>query len=339
MSMAVIGAVGIGVGAASSIGGSMLQGRAQSKAQAGADATNRYIADENRRQNQAQFDRVNRNDFLLQDQLLPYFQNYTQNYLNDGGSFQQQVAERQALLDQFAPALQGGRDYLSGVYNGTNLDTRLGAAGETADARTEAALQQQASIDQALREVQAQLAAENAAKGFVGGGSFANNRLLSSTIGARQSAAGVMGTADMANAADRQRLIEANLAEQGATVATLPGVAAGQMALKGAPAASVYNKLGQVVQPLSYFKGNPTFQQGAGPMVSPDPSAGMTGRVISDAGSALMDWGLKGSLTRAQNSFARPSPSSDGGYSNAVNSLRANQGTGGVTWGELELGG
>jgi hypothetical protein len=300
MSMAVIGAVGIGTGLVGSIGGSLIQGSSQRDAQSLADATNRYIADENRRQNQEQFDRVNRNDFLLQDQLLPYFQQYTQGFLNDGGSFQQQIAERQALIDQFAPTLQRSRDFLGDVYNGSNLNTRLNAAGVTGDARIESAVQQQAAIDQALREVQSQLAAENARKGFVGGGSFANNRLLASTVGARQDASNLMGVAELANAADKQRLIEADLAEQGAYAGAIPGIVAGQMGLQDMPAQSVYNKLGQVVQPLSYFKGNPMFSQGAGPMVSPNPSAGIEGRVLADAGSALMDYGFQSSLARQQ---------------------------------------
>lgn len=286
-------AIGVSLaGAAIGAGGSYLSGKQTSKAQKRSDQANRQNVLDTNALNKEQFDRTHRNQFMFQDALVPYFQQYTNSFLNDGGSFNDQVAQRRSILDQMMPAITGSRDHIAGVFNGDNLSTRRDAAGIVGGERIAGAEAQQASVDQALREIISQISAENAGKGFVGGSSFGNNRLLAATIGARQSGANAMADARITNASDLQRIAETDLAQRSEFTGQLPGLVAGNIGIESLPAQSIYDKLGMATRPLSYFAGNPQFQYAGQPTVQPDAAAGTGGAIVRDLGSAMLNTGL-----------------------------------------------
>jgi hypothetical protein len=329
MSFAIIG---IGAGVATGIGGSLISANSASKAQAGADDTNRQNVLDTNALNKEQFDRSHRNQFALQDQFLPYFQQYGNSYLKDGGSFYDQVASRQSILDQMQPAVDGSRNYITGVFNGDNMGTRMDAAGAVGGERIDAASSQQAAINQALREVASQMAAENARDGYVGGSSFANNRLLASTVGARQSAADAMAQARITNAADAQRITESDLAQRSEYTGRLPGILQDNLRIQDLPASSVFSKLNQVVQPMGYFSNNPSFQYQGQPLVQPDQGAGVGGALMTNAGSAMIDTGLSQLLVNQQNRTPAVQPSIKGSNTTPA-------GTGSFDWANATFGG
>jgi len=134
---------------------------------------------------------------LAQDAMLNYDQMRAMM-----GSPEEQLRSYQAAMDQYQPMADAARGTLADVYNGNMTTARLAYLDPVLQARTAQARGQQSAIGQGLAQTQNALAAANARKGFTGTGSFANNRLLAATTGARQAASGVLGAANLANAQD-----------------------------------------------------------------------------------------------------------------------------------------
>lgn len=115
-------------------------------------------------------------------------------------------ADYAAANAAYLPMMEASRGALADVYNGNLTNARLGYLEPVNQARTKMARGNQDAIFQALKERINLLNAQNARKGFSGTGSFAQNRLLGSTIGARQTAANTIGAADLANAMDTRAI-------------------------------------------------------------------------------------------------------------------------------------
>lgn len=145
--------------------------------------------------------------------LPTYFGDREQGIANDALSFydqsralqgspSEQFARYGSILDQYKPMQDAARGAVGDVFNGNLTNARLGYLDPVLQARTAAAQNNKSAIFQGLRERINALQASNAQKGYSGTGSFEQNRLLGSTIGARQSAANVMDAANLANAQD-----------------------------------------------------------------------------------------------------------------------------------------
>lgn len=123
-----------------------------------------------------------------------------------GGDPNQRLAEFQSILDSQQLPIDQGNSFIQSIYDGSLNQKRLGDFNPVARARENAAQVNADAIDLALNEERNRINAEDAAKGFVGSGSFANNRLLGATIQARQAAAGAKAGAGVANAEDIYRI-------------------------------------------------------------------------------------------------------------------------------------
>lgn len=178
---------------------------------------------------------------------------------------QAELASYRAALDQMNPAIQQGNQYVSDVYNG-NLDAqRQAALDPVLRARMEGAKSNQAAIDLALQQSNNAIAADDARKGYVGGSSFMQNRLLGSTLNARQASAANIANANLQNAAAQQALLEAGI-ENKSKFLNVPVQRAQQlMDLKSAPEAALAARSQQMYTPIMPFKMNP----GSPPSVKP----------------------------------------------------------------------
>lgn len=185
------------------------------------------------------------------------------------------LAQYRDTIGQMNPAIQQGNQYIADIYNG-NLDAqRRASLDPVLKARMDAALANQAAIDISLQQANNAIAADDARKGYVGGSSFMQNRLLGSTLGAQQAAAGAIANANLQNAAAQQALFEAGN-EARAKSLNVPVQRAQQlMDLQGAPEAALAARSQQMYIPISQFKMNPGNPPAAKPITYVDtPNTG-----------------------------------------------------------------
>lgn len=84
--------------------------------------------------------------------------------------------------------------------SGALTNRRISNTDPVRGARTKSASAKLDAVNQALDDIISQQNASESTKGFSGGGSFRNNRALQATLGARQSAADALTSAELANA-------------------------------------------------------------------------------------------------------------------------------------------
>lgn len=239
-----------------------------------------------------------------------------QNLLASGQGVQGQI---QGNVNSLNPSLNQNLQQIANIYNGQALNAQLGYAAPTYAANLNLAqttgqgYQQIAAansnaIGTGLSSTLNQINAQNAAKGFLGGSSFNNNRLAGATIGAQQQAAvgtaqanaqagQLMSQAQYANSLDTRQLQQQNLSAQQNGAALSSGLtnAASIYSLPSQASANIYTN---AQSPLNFFKINPqsTSVQNA-PTVYPTLSNGQIGgQALSSLAGSPAASSLLGSL-------------------------------------------
>ncbi len=300
------------------IGGSMISGNAAKKAQQSANAQNAaaQAAEQARfeatnKQNE-QFFRLSRGEVDpttgYASALLPaYFQggeaelgksamDYFRQLqsLNSGGQMQSRL---QGNLDRMNPAIQNSFGAIANRYNGLDLQQRLANAQPVFGARTNAATQQRASIDQSLLQTMGQLNAERGRGGFYGGSMFDRSRLLAATLGARGQASNLMSGAQLANAQDERGIRDADLSGM-QDLAPIAAALQNAGIAYNTPASSMADYYQKAMSPFNFFRmGNQAYQNQQMPFGSPQiqPVLG-SGAGLGSALGALGGTGLNYSL-------------------------------------------
>jgi len=207
---------------------------------------------------------------LAQDAMLNYDQMKAL-----AGSPQDQLRSYEAAMAQYQPMVDAARGTLADVYNGNMTTQRLGYLDPVLQARTDAARGQQSAIGQGLAEMKNALAANNARRGFTGTGSFAQNRMLGATMGARQAASGALGAANMANAEDRRGVMDQGMEARLGMMDKPFQMAQGSLNMAMQPMAQVQSNFSRSMQPFEFFKmGAEGFKPDPLPQMPFTPSVG-----------------------------------------------------------------
>lgn len=188
-------------------------------------------------------------------------------------------AEYQAIVNQMVPVIDAATGTVVGLYDGRMEGERMAANAPVNAARTQAAESNAAAIQLALQNQIAQIRAADAAKGYVGGGSYLNNRMLAAAIPAEQQAAAARSVANLQNAQAIQAIQEQQQQLKLANVNLPAQMAAGKIQLLQMPAAGVATTAQASQVPLQFFKlpvGNPPLAQAAPTAVVPS-----TGGIIA----------------------------------------------------------
>jgi hypothetical protein len=167
------------------------------------------------------------------------------------------LEEYQAMVDGMDPAVEGGNDLINGIYNGQLEAERMAALNPVLQAREQAAQADAAAIDLALQEENNRIMAADAAKGYVGGSSFVNNRLLAATLAARQQAARAKAAAALTNAGDVRTLKEAGVDLRLKSLDLPVNRVNRLMELSQAPAAGLARRQQLAMDALGFFRLNP----------------------------------------------------------------------------------
>lgn len=160
----------------------------------------------------------------------------------------------QATIDSFVPMQMDAKGTLADVFNGNNTSNRLRYFQPVANARTSSAKGQQEAILEGLSQRLNALNSDSARKGYSGTGSFAQNRLLGATIGARQQAAGAMSAANLANADDIRNINDQGLNLKLNNLNTPYQMANNSLAFVNMPNDMAVNAFASRLQPLSFFR-------------------------------------------------------------------------------------
>lgn len=173
------------------------------------------------------------------------------------GTPEEQLAKYKAIADRFRPDIAAGDQAVSDIFTGALTDRRLGYVAPVKAARLAGAKGQKFAILDALNQRLAELNAQDASKGFVGGSSFQNSKNLAATIAARRASAAAESQANLENA-----LTDAGIKDAGESAKlqslNLPGQRLQTaLTLERTP----YNALGDSFQsrtaPLTFFRMNP----------------------------------------------------------------------------------
>jgi len=204
---------------------------------------------------------------------------------------QAQLAHYQAIVDQLRPTINAGNDAIAGIYNGTLDKTREAALDPVLAARLNAAKSQGESIDMGLADAVNQMGAQDAAKGFAGTGSYAQNRLLAATLAARQAASQATSGAVLTNATDKRNLSD-EMSKLKLSSVDMPVNRAQQlMQLDQMPTMALGSQVTGAMKPLDYFRISPSaFKADPMPQVQPVASAGqLAASGFSQTGGALLN--------------------------------------------------
>lgn len=141
-----------------------------------------------------------------------------------------------------------------GIFSGANTDKRLGFAAPVQQSRLNFARGQQQAIKESLLERTNRLAAEAGRRGFVGGGSTENNRMLLATVGARQQAAGAMSRAELENAIESAGIRAQGLDRQERNLALPTQLAQQRLLFEMLPASAQAQLQQQLQAPFSFYR-------------------------------------------------------------------------------------
>jgi len=199
---------------------------------------------------------------------------------------EQRMAEFQSIIAAQQPAIEAGTKFVGDIYGGGLEQERLAALAPVEAARMEGVEANRAAIDLALRNTLNQMAAEEARKGYVGAGGYGTNRMLASTIGARQAAAQAEATARLQNELARQGIKESGV-DMRLKSLDIPAMRAQQLAGLSILPESSLAKLSDIqMAPLSPFKLNPGSPPSAAPLITPATPSTL-GLAVSGTGQAL----------------------------------------------------
>ena len=220
-----------------------------------------------------------------------------------GGTPAEAAAQPQAIADQYSQFLSQG---VSEIMGGDYLAKELEAEAPVAEARTALAAGQKQSVMDALAQRLNQIKAENARAGFTGGGTFATNRALGATIGARQEAANVTGQARLANALASQKIRSDAAKLRMQTQFGAPGYAQELITLKSLPATSASQRFNQAAAIFTPFR-----RPQSGPLaINPPPTSVVPSpwqalaSAAAQTGSTALDYYLKNQSAKALTSSA-----------------------------------
>lgn len=180
------------------------------------------------------------------------------NYYNQSralmGSPEEQYAKYAATVGAFQPMADASRGALGDVFNGNLTASRLGYLAPVNQARTDFAKTQQQGVLEGLQQRINALNAQNSKQGFTSTGSFAQNRLLGATVGARQAAAGALAGANLANAQD-VRSVNDQGAEMKLNLMNAPyQQAQNALTMQMSPLAQVQQNYSRQLQPFEFFR-------------------------------------------------------------------------------------
>lgn len=270
-----------------------MSSNASSGASEDANATNLAIASETNRINQQNFreSRGSTGSAILPTYLSQYEKQLGENAANlalDAYS-PENMAGYYADAASLRPAAQGGTAAVNDLLSGATLQNRLGSLAPVAEARVNQAQTRQQAIDQSLKETIGRLNATMAQRGFTGGSSFDNRRLLGSTIDARQGAANEMSNALLTNAQDTATVRDSDIAARLSSLGLIGQQANTLAALRGFPTTAAAAQLNSAQLPLSMFNiGTSAWQASPLPAVNPVMSStGNFGAAIAGAGQSL----------------------------------------------------
>lgn len=181
-----------------------------------------------------------------------------------GRPVQMTLQEYNDILAQAQPALLAGDKVIQDIYTGELERQRMAQEAPVLAARTALAESQRQGLDTGLQDRLNAITAAEAAKGYLGAGSFLQNRLLASTINARQQAGAVQAAANLEN-----EMAKRNIAAQATDLKlrslSLPGQRVQErIGLSQAPAAGLVNLNQLGLSALNNFRlgvGNPPMPQ------------------------------------------------------------------------------
>ncbi len=202
-------------------------------------------------------------DYSFEKQLAQDYRDiYDTAYATPGD----QITPLRNIANGYMPMIESARKSVGSVFDGSLTRGRLENAAPVMEARTRAANVNSQGIYSALMERINALKAMDAAKGYTGGGSFSQNRLLAATVAGRQQAAGVKSQADLANAMDRRVIMDMGL-DMPISYASMPFQQAGsEMGFTQMPANMMTQGFAQKLAPLNFYRiGN------QGPNLAPTP--------------------------------------------------------------------
>lgn len=234
----------------------------------------------------------------------------------------QKYSELQAAL---APAMAGANATVNDIFSGDLTNRQLGYAQPVFDARTQAADQNRQAIEAALSSELNRQRAVEAARGYAGTGSFANNRMLAATMAAKQQAAALRAQAELQNAMQKQgiqaRGEDVKLANLGTPIEQATrGVQFAQM-----PQSAVAREFQMATEPMNFFRMTPqAFRGDPLPQVQPNVSGlQMAMQGISQAGGALGNAYInsKGTLFGGQAWGSATAPASTAAATSAASSV------------------
>lgn len=253
-----------------------------SKAQKDANRTNKAIADEANRINMQMFQesRGSGGSSILPTYLDPGSEKLIANraasaamamFPNDPKA---QLAQYQSILASMQPAIDAGTAQIADIYNGNLEMERAAALAPVLEARTAGADANVDAINLALAEAQGRIAANEAAKGYSGGGSFANNRMLQAILQARQQGAREKASAALQNAVDKRMLSDAMSGLRLSSVDSAVNRAAQLTQAAQVPQMALGNLSQAATRPLDFFRIQPqAFRVDQQPFVSAVPGA------------------------------------------------------------------
>lgn len=122
---------------------------------------------------------------------------------------QMQLAQYRAILENMRPTIQAGTRQIEDIFSGKLEAERMAALAPVIAARERMAAANIDAINLAGQDTINRLGAQEAMKGYVGTGGFAQNRILEGLMQARQQAAMQKAGAELQSAMDTRQLSDA----------------------------------------------------------------------------------------------------------------------------------
>lgn len=210
-----------------------------------------------------------------------------------------ELAEYENVLRRLRPTIDAGTGAIEDIYSGALTQRRLDAAKPVQAARTAGARGQSDAVMSSLLERLNALKTDSARKGFVGGSTFDQNRLLASTVGARSQAADVMSRAEIENALQtfgiREDAENLKLSNINAPIQRAEQL----MTLSSLPARAQARSQAARLEPFNWFRLNPqAFQLSPLPQVTPTLSPGqVAGAGLASVAGAAGNYFANSALT------------------------------------------
>jgi hypothetical protein len=292
--MGIVAAVVAGV---ASVAGAAISAKASKDASARTDRTNRENITDTNQANLAMFDESRGSTGHA---ILPTYtgdaekQTFDDLYKIYQGSMtpQERSAQAAGVMNQMAPATQGGTQYLNDVYSGKNLDTSRGYYQPLWDSRTQTAQAQADAIQQAYARTRQQQLATAQRQGYYGGSSVQSNEAQRALLESIQQAALARGAAATQNATEGAQLGITDMATRQQLLNEPLSRAQSLLNYNNLVNNAAYTGYDQLAQRLGMFNiGTGQFTQQNLPTVSPNINSGQI------YGSALSN--LAGSMGNA----------------------------------------